>query len=1331
MKYRVLTLITIFFLGFLGYSALSSPVEATHNTPPCYTIGDVNNDGHITSADSTAAGGLSGSNPNSSAAGIRADVDDNNVIDGNDRLWIEWYYGGAVSTFPICPTPSVTKTPPPCAPNGNAYSADNSVNKFDVLKILEKTAGWGPSWTATELHNANVDGDPDWPHGSTALSSILSTDASLVSQYVEGVVDVSNGFQGTCPQMNVNSNGVSNAIISASQTGTDGTTPYSRQLNAYTDISTTLTALSVAGYTFTEWTGACSGISCTVSIVSHKNVGSKTVTANYVVVSTYTLTVNNSPSAGGTITASGGSGSDTSISCGSNCSGTYNSGSVVTLSAVAAAGYTFSSWTGNADCTDGSVTMNASKSCTANYVFAPAQPNTLQVRSTLNGNPVQGVVVTRLLGTRSTGGTTDYNFISSSDISTWLSAPPTFDGADFSSWTGCDDVDVSGTACRADLSENVTQTITANYTSSGCVDTLPAPASNPSPADGATNVAVTTNLDWTWNGWGIECDVQVNGYNLYFGTTNPPANVVFEAIPGSPTYDPPGDLTAGTTYYWQVRKCNRGVAFNCTDGPVWSFTTVGPPDLRDLPPRVYHTSGPFAGQTVSSTRPADPNEQLRGQIRFWESENKPSFQFNAHWWSNTGAIAEGTCNTSGIRESGIWTNGWNTTTYDVYFSAPGSPGTYEFWEYLDADCNIAETDELNNAEGVIYEVAGCVDTLPAAASGPSPGDGATNVAVTTNLGWTFGSWGTWCDIQENGYNLYFGTDPLSLPIVVQEARVPPGLSTYNPPGDLAAGTTYYWYVRQCNAGVAFNCTESPVWSFTTASNLPDLNAVNPRVYHRFGTWAGLAVTSSYPATTNEKLRGEIRFTEETDKPPFSFNARWWSNIGIVTSGTCFTTGGSLASGILTNGNSGVTVYGDELAEEENMYFDAPATSGTYNFYEYLDADGTAPICTITEGSEVNNVEKTVFEYPVVAPAVLNLDVTRFDLFKADCSTPLGSPLVGEDICFDADITNTSGNNITTPFTIVFWNHSTSTPVCNSSGFGESETIPSLFAGVTYNWKIVTAGSSTSGDKFARVFADHDLVGPLPNCRIVESNEDDNLETRGYSIGTTNWLQAIGGDVGAVNEIKMSNPGGSQTDYLLIADTINGGAYSDRWQVNNYNKPLVSPGGVYKYFNDRFGAKARATPHINCSSGSITYELSYCGDNTSLTLSAAPNLPASGRAVVFVDGNLTITRNIDLGSRSVVFVVRDSIIVAFGATNSIDGVYIAGGSFNDCFVTSCDNSSPLTVNGAIYANSFFQLFNRKIKPSGGLSLIVNYQPRYLYTMRDLLGTPSIVWREVAP
>lgn len=76
----------------------------------------------------------------------------------------------------------------------------------------------------------------------------------------------------------------------------------------------------------------------------------------------YTLTVSKSGSGSGTVTSS-----PAGIDCGTDCSQVYGSGLIITLSATAAAGSTFAGWSGDADCADGIVTMDANKNCIATF----------------------------------------------------------------------------------------------------------------------------------------------------------------------------------------------------------------------------------------------------------------------------------------------------------------------------------------------------------------------------------------------------------------------------------------------------------------------------------------------------------------------------------------------------------------------------------------------------------------------------------------------------------------------------------------------------------------------------------------------------------------------------------------------------------------------------------------------------------------------------------------------------------------------------------------------------------------------------------------------------
>jgi len=96
--------------------------------------------------------------------------------------------------------------------------------------------------------------------------------------------------------------------------------------------------------------------------------------------------------------------------------------------------------------------------------------------------------------------------------------------------------------------------------------------SNPSPPDGATDVPIGADLNWT----GGDPDGDPVTYDVYFGTISPPPQVAWNHT--ITTYDP-GTLDTLTTYYWQIIAWdNYGAS---TPGPIWQFTTEDAiPDLE-------------------------------------------------------------------------------------------------------------------------------------------------------------------------------------------------------------------------------------------------------------------------------------------------------------------------------------------------------------------------------------------------------------------------------------------------------------------------------------------------------------------------------------------------------------------------------------------------------------------------------------------------------------------------------------------------------------------------------------------------------------------------------
>ncbi|MCX6283412.1 MAG: T9SS type A sorting domain-containing protein [Bacteroidetes bacterium] len=95
---------------------------------------------------------------------------------------------------------------------------------------------------------------------------------------------------------------------------------------------------------------------------------------------------------------------------------------------------------------------------------------------------------------------------------------------------------------------------------------------------------------------------------------------------------------------------------------------------------------------------------------------------------------------------------------------------------------------------------------PVTPTNPNPADNATVVSVNTTLSWQLGA-------NTTSYDLWFGTSPLTLSLVVNNATVSgAGTFTYTPPALLADSAWFYWKV------IAKNGTQqesSPLWKFKT------------------------------------------------------------------------------------------------------------------------------------------------------------------------------------------------------------------------------------------------------------------------------------------------------------------------------------------------------------------------------------------------------------------------------------------------------------------------------------------------------------------------------------
>lgn len=262
---------------------------------------------------------------------------------------------------------------------------------------------------------------------------------------------------------------------------------------------------------------------------------------------------------------------------------------------------------------------------------------------------------------------------------------------------------------------------------------------------------------------------------------------------------------------------------------------------------------------------------------------------------------------------------------------------------------------------------------------------------------------------------------------------------------------------------------------------------------------------------------------------------------------------------------------------------------------------------------------------------------------------------------------------------------------------------------------------------------------------VSGTGDDDVDGAGvlpggftYSVDINAWFETTGGDVGSSGDITVERgpaAGRFQSTYLLAGKALDTDLATQKgWKLANYNRPLIPSGGTYNYLAERFRPRAISEGYSSCtiSAGSLPDGklFGYCSGDASFNAGTGPN----GNQVWFIDGNLTVSKRLVMGlGDTATFIVAGNITVD-STVDRIDGIYVAGGTFN-----SGSSGLQLVVNGAVYSNSVS--LGRILAASGcGVAPCdnsvhpaeqINYDLKYLIGLNNVLGSPAVSWKEVAP
>lgn len=227
-----------------------------------------------------------------------------------------------IANFKVIPASQFAVVLSSNPPAGGSTSGSGS---YSAASSVTVTANQNPGYTFTNwTENGNV------VSTSAVYTFALSASRTLVANFAINTYTLN---------------------VSATN-GTTAKTPSQATYNSGTTVQ--VSATPNTGYVFSGWSGDATGSTNPLTVTMDAN---KNITANFTAI-TYTLNVT---AVNGTVVAN------------PNLAA-YNSGATVILTATAKAGYTFSSWTGDAVSISNplTVTMNANKNITANFILTPA-----------------------------------------------------------------------------------------------------------------------------------------------------------------------------------------------------------------------------------------------------------------------------------------------------------------------------------------------------------------------------------------------------------------------------------------------------------------------------------------------------------------------------------------------------------------------------------------------------------------------------------------------------------------------------------------------------------------------------------------------------------------------------------------------------------------------------------------------------------------------------------------------------------------------------------------------------------------------------------------------
>ncbi|MBP7053621.1 MAG: discoidin domain-containing protein [Phycisphaerae bacterium] len=353
-------------------------------------------------------------------------------------------------------------------------------------------------------------------------------------------------------------------------------------------------------------------------------------------------------------------------------------------------------------------------------------------------------------------------------------------------------------------------------------------ASNPSPADQATEVPHDADLSW-------RPGIFASTHNVYLGMSLEDVTAGSESVlvgqgQDANAYDPPGSLAYGQTYYWRIDEVNAAPDHTVFPGEVWSFTveaysypiaavtaTASSVNREDMgPEKTVDASGLNEYEQHSTTSTDMWLSNKKGEQPTWiqfSFDRLYKLDKMLVWNSNQTMESDYGLGAKDVQvEYTADGEAWTALGDFVFAQAPGltSYASDISVDFAGAAAQAVRLTITSNWGGILPQY-GLSEVrfyhVPVLAREPSPTDGATDVDPQgLVLSWKTGR-------EAASHDIYLGADLQA----VADGATP--VATVDQaayaPQNLLVDTSYYWRVVEVNQAQVPNAWASDVWTFST------------------------------------------------------------------------------------------------------------------------------------------------------------------------------------------------------------------------------------------------------------------------------------------------------------------------------------------------------------------------------------------------------------------------------------------------------------------------------------------------------------------------------------